>query len=36
MKGKFKKVKTEHTILSEFHGFLLDIEKIPEIVRIIP
>lgn len=33
---KFHKVKTEHTILKEFHKFLQHIEKIPEIQRIIP
>ena len=32
----FKKVKTEHHILKEFHKFLLEIEKIEEIQRIIP
>jgi len=36
MKKKFKKIKTEHTILPEFHWFLLDIEKKSEIARIIP
>lgn len=36
MKIKFKKIKTEHHILSEFHWFLLDIEKKQEIARIIP
>lgn len=36
MQVKFKKVKTEHTILSDFTGFLLDIEKAPQITRIIP
>ncbi|MDR2541007.1 MAG: DUF2103 domain-containing protein [Candidatus Peribacteria bacterium] len=36
MQPKFKKVKTEHHILPEFHGFLFDIEKLPEISRIIP
>lgn len=32
----FHKVKTEHHILKEFHPFLKEIEKIPEIQRIIP
>lgn len=36
MKVKFKKVKTEHTIMSEFHKILLEIEKINWINRIIP
>lgn len=36
MKIKFKKVKTEHTIMDEFHKILLEIEKNPEIIRIIP
>jgi hypothetical protein len=36
MKPKFQKVKTEHHILPEFYGFLLEIEKFPEITRIIP
>lgn len=36
MKKDFKKVKTEHTILPEFHDFLKQIEHIPEIQRIIP
>ncbi len=36
MATKFLKVKTEHTILKEFHKFLQQIEKIPEIQRIIP
>lgn len=36
MATKFNKVKTEHTILKEFHKFLQQIEKIPEIQRIIP
>lgn len=36
MKTKFKKVKTEHHLLPEFTGFLLEIEQIPEIRRIIP
>lgn len=35
-KTKFKKVKTEHTILPEFHKMLLAIEKCEEISRIIP
>lgn len=36
MQPKFKKVKTEHHILPEFHSFLLEIEKLSEITRIIP
>lgn len=32
----FIKVKTEHHILKEFHTFLKQIEKLPEIQRIIP
>ncbi len=32
----FTKVKTEHHILKEFHSFLKEIEKLPEIQRIIP
>lgn len=36
MATKFLKVKTEHTILKEFHKFLQQIEKIHEIQRIIP
>jgi hypothetical protein len=32
----FVKVKTEHHILKEFHWFLKQIEKLPEIQRIIP
>lgn len=32
----FKKVKTVHHILPEFHAFLAEIEKMPEISRIIP
>lgn len=32
----FKKVKNEHTILSEFHAWLREIEKHPAIQRIIP
>ena len=32
----FIKVKTEHHILKEFHSFLKQIEKLPEIQRIIP
>ena len=32
----FQKVKTEHTIMKEFHAFLLEIEKIDAIQRIIP
>ncbi len=33
---KFQKVKTEHTILPEFHKMLLAIEKCEQIARIIP
>lgn len=33
---QFKKVKTEHHILKEFHKVLLFIEKNPHIERIIP
>lgn len=36
MKIKFKKVKTEHTIMEEFHKILLEIEKNDMITRIIP
>ncbi|MCK9466708.1 MAG: DUF2103 domain-containing protein [Candidatus Absconditabacterales bacterium] len=36
MRVKFQKVKTEHNILSEFIKFLFEIEKDPNIVRIIP
>lgn len=36
MKVKFQKVKTEHHILPEFYKFLLEIEKNPDIKRIIP
>lgn len=36
MKTKFKKVKTEHHILPEFQGFLLEIEQHEKITRIIP
>jgi hypothetical protein len=36
MKIKFKKVKTDHTIMEEFHKLLLEIEKNPMISRIIP
>ena len=32
----FIKVKTEHHILKEFHWFLKEIEKLPQIQRIIP
>lgn len=32
----FKKVKTEHTIMQEFHARLREIEKHPAIQRIIP
>ncbi len=35
-KIKFQKVKTEHTIMEEFHKILLEIEKHPAIIRIIP
>ncbi len=35
-KIKFQKVKTEHTIMEEFHKILLEIEKNPAIIRIIP
>ena len=36
MKFGFKKVKTEHTILSEFHTLLRKIENLDQIQRIIP
>ena len=36
MKPGFKKVKTEHTILSEFHPLLRKIENLDQIQRIIP
>ena len=36
MKLGFKKVKTEHTILSEFHLLLRKIENLDQIQRIIP
>ena len=36
MKESFKKVKTEHTILSEFHPLLKKIENLDQIQRIIP
>ena len=36
MKLGFKKVKTEHTILSEFHPLLRKIENLGQIQRIIP
>ena len=36
MKVGFKKVKTEHTILSEFHPLLRKIENLDQIQRIIP
>ncbi|MBB1557701.1 MAG: hypothetical protein HG439_004425 [candidate division SR1 bacterium] len=36
MKLGFKKVKTEHTILSEFHPLLRKIENLNQIQRIIP
>lgn len=32
----FSKVKTTHHILKEFHWFLKEIEKLPDIQRIIP
>lgn len=36
MKESFKKVKTEHTILSEFLPFLAKLEQEPGIQRMIP
>ena len=36
MKLGFKKVKTEHTILSEFHPLLKKIENLDQVQRIIP
>ena len=36
MKLGFKKVKTEHTILSEFHPLLRKIENLDQIQRIVP
>ena len=36
MKLGFKKIKTEHTILSEFHPLLRKIENLDQIQRIIP
>jgi len=36
MKLKFKKVKTEHTIMEEFHKILSKIEKNSMIIRMIP
>ena len=36
MRTKFKKVKTEHHILPDFQKLLLEIEKDPNINRIIP
>lgn len=36
MRTKFKKVKTEHHILPDFQKLLLEIEKDPNIIRIIP
>ncbi|RAL56923.1 hypothetical protein BSK20_01475 [SR1 bacterium human oral taxon HOT-345] len=36
MKESFKKVKTEHTILSEFLPFLTKLEQEPGIQRMIP
>lgn len=35
-KTSYTKVKTEHTVMKEFHDFLIQIEKIEEIIRIIP
>lgn len=35
-KSEFKKVKLEHHIIPEFAKFLLDMEKNPKIIRIIP
>lgn len=36
MKTRFQKVKTEHHIIPEFAKLLLEIEKNPDISRIIP
>ncbi len=36
MRSKFKKVKTEHHIIPDFAKLLLEIEKNPDISRIIP
>ncbi|MDR0608072.1 MAG: DUF2103 domain-containing protein [Candidatus Peribacteria bacterium] len=36
MQPRFKKVKTTHHILLEFHRFLLEIEQLFAITRIIP
>lgn len=36
MKTRFKKVKTEHHIITDFTKLLLEIEKHPDISRIIP
>jgi hypothetical protein len=36
MQPRFKKVKTTHHILPEFYSFLLEIEKLSAISRIIP
>jgi hypothetical protein len=36
MKTRFKKVKMEHHIITDFTKFLLEIEKNPDINRIIP
>lgn len=36
MKCTFKKIKTEHTILSEFLPFLSRLEQIDQIQRMIP
>jgi hypothetical protein len=36
MKSSFKKIKTEHHILKEFHPFLAELEQQEHIQRIIP
>jgi len=36
MRSKFKKVKMEHHIIPEFAKLLFEIEKNPDISRIIP
>jgi hypothetical protein len=36
MKTRFKKVKMEHHIITDFTKLLLEIEKNPDISRIIP
>jgi hypothetical protein len=36
MKSSFKKIKTEHHILKEFHPFLSELENHATIQRIIP